>query len=57
LLMAACLWQLACGGGSGSNNPERSQSGTPPGSYVITVTGKASAGALQHNGSLTLVVQ
>jgi hypothetical protein len=57
LLMAACLWQLACGGGSGSNNPERSQSGTPPGSYVITVTGKASAGALQHNGSLTLVVR
>jgi hypothetical protein len=57
LLMTACLWQLACGGGSGSNNPGHSQSGTPPGSYVITVTGKASAGALQHNGSLTLVVQ
>jgi hypothetical protein len=58
LLVVACLGQLACGGGSGSNNnPASSAKATPPGTYTITVTGSASAGALQQIQSVTLVVE
>jgi FG-GAP-like repeat len=57
-LAFCCLFFLAlnwagCGGTGGS-----SSSGTPPGSYNLTVTGTTSgANVLQHSLSLTLIVQ
>jgi hypothetical protein len=42
---------VACGGGSGTP----SRSGTPPGTYMITITG--AFGSLQHTNSVTLNVQ
>jgi hypothetical protein len=57
LLVVVCLGQLACGGGSGSYNPGNAVKATPPGTYIVTVTGSAGAGGPQHNQSVTLVVQ
>jgi hypothetical protein len=57
------LLVAGCGGGGGSPSNQASTSpvttipngGTPAGSYTVTVT--ASAGALQHSTTLSLVVQ
>jgi hypothetical protein len=50
------LSPLACGGGTGANNGNRGGgSGTPAGSYTITV--KASAGAIVNTTIVSLTVQ
>jgi hypothetical protein len=51
-LLGSVAFQVACGGGSGSST---APSGTPAGSYTVSVT--ASSGATQHTASLTLTVQ
>jgi ABC-type phosphate transport system substrate-binding protein len=50
VLLAALLLLSACAGGTGV-----APSGTPPGTYQITV--KGASGALQHSLLLTLTVQ
>jgi hypothetical protein len=55
LLFSLSLLMAACGGGSsGTTNL-----GTPPGTYVLTVSGAFNSGStsLSHNTKLTLVVQ
>ena len=53
LLVGAMLFMSACAGGTGI--APRTQPGTPPGTYTITVSG--TSGALQHSLPLTLIVQ
>jgi hypothetical protein len=56
LLAGSCLYHVACGGSSSNSQGNASSgAGTPAGSYTITVTG--SAGAVQHQNSVTLIVQ
>jgi hypothetical protein len=47
LLVGGCLLQAACGSGG--------KSGTPAGTYTVTVTG--GAGSTQHAATLTVTVQ
>jgi Beta-propeller repeat/Cep192 domain 4 len=44
----------ACGGGAGGSTPTKSNNGTPPGSYTLTVT--ATAQTLSHSSQVTLQV-
>jgi subtilase family serine protease len=53
VLGVGILAGVACGGGSGST-PPKSQ-GTPPGTYVLTVTG--TSGSTTHNATISLTVQ
>ena len=54
LLLGACVFQLACGGGAGAATGG-AQTGTPTGSYTITITGTANG--VQHNTSVNLTVK
>jgi DNA-binding beta-propeller fold protein YncE len=54
LLVSGCLLQVACSGTSNSSGGGGT-SGTPAGTYTITVTG--AAGATQHAATVTLRVQ
>ncbi len=52
LVLSGCAFQVACGGGgAGSSTTVKPQgnSGTPAGSYTVTVSGKA--GTTQHNSN------
>ena len=56
LVMIASLGQIACGGGQSAAGPKGGgTSGTPMGSYNITITG--TSGAIQSKVSLSLTVQ
>jgi len=54
LVLFLMLQTIGCGGGS-SYTPPPPPTGTPAGTYVVTVT--ATSGALTHTTTLTLVVQ
>jgi len=60
-LMLAMGAMAACGGGGGGSGdlPPRSSSGTPPGTYTLTVTGTCTSGStnLSNSVNLTLKVQ
>ncbi len=53
LVVTALLFMSACAGGTGIG--QQSKSGTPPGTYTITVSG--TSGGLQHSIPVTLKVQ
>ncbi len=53
-VLGGCLLQAACGGGT-SYNGNKGVSGTPAGTYTITITG--SANGTQHTASVVLKVQ
>jgi hypothetical protein len=55
LLSAMTLLMVSCGGGSMAATPQV-RSGTPAGTYTITVTGTAN-GTLQHQTSVRFTVQ
>jgi YVTN family beta-propeller protein len=56
LLAGSCLLQVACSGASSNGGGGGGGStGTPAGSYTITVTG--AAGSTQHTATVTLTVQ
>ena len=46
-----------CGGGSSTTTPPPPISGTPPGTYTLTVTLAASSNNITHTQQLTLIVQ
>jgi len=52
LLMAGLGLQMACAGGSNNMN---GSSGTPAGTYTITV--KAASGSVMHTQTVTVTVQ
>jgi hypothetical protein len=54
LILGFSLFQAACGGGSSGGGNSGGQTGTPSGSYTITVTG--SANGTQHTATATLSV-
>jgi len=56
LVLGGCLLQVACGGGSNSTPPPSGNTGTPAGSYTVTITGSAS-GTPQHTTSVSMTVQ
>jgi hypothetical protein len=51
LLVGGCLLQVACGGANGVNTA----TGTPAGTYSVTVTG--AAGSNRHTTTIKLTVQ
>jgi hypothetical protein len=52
VLMVSSLLVTSCGGGS-TSPPQR---GTPPGTYTLTVTAKATSSDVAHSALLTLIV-
>ena len=52
LVLGLTLWLPACGNSSSNTNPT---SGTPAGTYTITLTG--ASGSVSHNIPVTLIVQ
>ena len=55
LIVLALALCISCGGGGGSNGGTNGGGGsTPPGTYTITV--RASSGSVNHNISLTLIL-
>ena len=56
LLLAGLASQVACGGGA-AGPPSPPVSGTPAGSYTITITGTYAAGSLTHSTTTMLAVQ
>jgi hypothetical protein len=57
LVIGGCLLQTACGGGSASTPPPPTgNTGTPAGTYTVTVTGTAN-GVQNVASPLTLTVQ
>jgi len=60
LVLFLMLQVIGCGGGGGyTPPPPPPPSGTPVGTYIVTVTANAStsSGTLTHTANLTLVVQ
>jgi hypothetical protein len=59
LLLCVGLTLTSCGGGSGGNNGGGGSTGTPAGTYTITVSGATTSGSttLTHATNLTLIVQ
>jgi hypothetical protein len=55
LVLGGCLLQVACGA-SGSASPPVGNSGTPAGTYKVTVTGTAN-GTVTQTAALSLTVQ
>jgi hypothetical protein len=55
LLLGACLMEGACSNGGSKNPMTVASSGTPGGTYTITVSGSSSG--LQHTTSVSLTVQ
>jgi hypothetical protein len=47
--------QVGCGGRTNSSPPGNGTPGTPPGTYIITITG--ASGASQHSATVTLIVK
>jgi hypothetical protein len=52
IIILACASWIGCGGGGSSSH---TTPGTPAGTYTATVT--ATSGSLNHNMTLTVVVQ
>jgi hypothetical protein len=55
LVLGGCLLQVACGA-SGSASPPVGNSGTPAGTYKVTITGTAN-GTVTQTTSVSLTVQ
>jgi hypothetical protein len=55
-LMLVMGAMAACGGGGG-DPPPRSSSGTPPGTYTLTVTGTCTSGSTNLSNSVNLTLQ
>jgi uncharacterized repeat protein (TIGR03803 family) len=55
LLLTAAFWTCSCGGGASNPGSPGAPSGTPAGTYTLTVTG--TAGAVQNATTLTLTVK
>jgi len=54
-VLGGCLLQVACGA-SGSASPPVGNSGTPAGTYKVTITGTAN-GTVTQTTSVSLTVQ
>jgi len=55
VLLVVATVQLACGGGGGGPAPLPPRPGTPPGTYMVTVTG--ASGGVSGSTAVTLTVQ
>jgi hypothetical protein len=55
LLLGGCLMEAACSSSGGKNPMSVASSGTPVGTYSITVSG--SSNGMQHTTSVSLTVQ